>query len=188
MLVVRFKSYFVLRAHELGPHIGGSTEVIEAGIAIFITLEYLAHPLSLFLLYLTIEGGARFVGGFIAGEVLPNFLVFLGFKGMQVAKRRHRRRRIGDLPPDTLVRLSDDRIRIGCAQPKERWNSSITIGMNGAWFEVERSEAGAPPRPFVYVLRPAPQGKILRGYEEYDLASAVSIQPWQAAREGARLV
>ena len=41
---------------------------------------------------------------------------------------------------------------------------------HGQWFEVEREEQAQPPRPYVYVLRPAPTGKILRGYQEYDIA------------------
>ncbi|HLY92400.1 MAG TPA: hypothetical protein VKQ89_03995 [Candidatus Angelobacter sp.] len=177
LLLVRFKGYFVLRAQEYGPHIGGTTEVVEAGIAVFIALEYLAHPLSLLLLYLTIEGLARFAGGLIAGEVLPSFLVFLAFKTAQFAKRVRQRRQKAALPPDTLETMPDRRLRIACAQPRERWNSSITIAVHGAWFEVESSEAGPPPRPFVYTLRSAPAGKVLRGYEEYDVASAVTAAP-----------
>ncbi|HET9837683.1 MAG TPA: hypothetical protein VFR84_05555 [Candidatus Angelobacter sp.] len=182
VLLVRFKSYFVLRAQQYGPHIGGTTEVIEAGIAVFITLEYLVHPVSFLLLYLAIEGLARFAGGLIAAEVLPSFLVFLGFKAAQLAKRRVERREKTALPPDTLEKTSDGRIRIACAEPRQRWNASITIGMSGEWFEVERTETGAPPRPFLYVLRPASPGKVLRGYEEYDLSSAVNVGPLQAAQ------
>ena len=57
--------------------------------------------------------------------------------------------------------------------PKTGWNSSITIGIDGQWFEMEREEHAQPPRPYVYVLRPAPPGKILRGYQEYDIRGAL---------------
>ena len=177
VLLVRFKSYFVLRTHELAPHVGGATEVIEAGMAVFIALEYLAHPLSLLLFYLTIEGLARFAGGLVTAEVIPSFLVFFGFKVREMAKRRRHNREHAALPADMLESLPDGRLRISCARPRQRWNSSITIAVHGAWFEVESCESGAPPRPSVYTLRPAPAGKVLRGFEEYDVASAVTTDP-----------
>jgi hypothetical protein len=173
-LVLGFKSYFTLRAHQLGPHVSGMTEVIEAGVVVFIALEYLVHPLSFVLLYLAGEGLVRFAGGLITAEVLPCFFVFLAFKAAQLATRRRERRRIGTLPPDTLEHLPDNRVRIASAQPKAGWNASVTIGVSGEWFEVERTEAGWPPRSWIYILRPSSPAKILRGYQEYDVASAVS--------------
>jgi len=173
-LALGFKSYFVLRAQQLHPHVSGTAGVSEAGIVVFLALEYLVHPLSFLLLYLTIEGLVRFAGGLATGEVLPSFFVFLAFKAARAAAKRQERRRILALPPDTLERLHDRRIRIASAQPKPEWNASITIGVNGEWFEVERTEQGPPPRSFIYVLRPSPPGKVLRGYRDYDVASASS--------------
>ena len=171
-LVIRFETYFAHRAHELGPHVGGTTEVVDSGIAVFITVEYLIHPLSLFLLYLAVEGLVRFAGGLITAEVIPNLFVFLGFKIAHMAGNRQEQRRLAALPADTLEELPDGRIRIATAQPKQRWNASVTIGLSGKWFEVESAEAGSAPRPFIYLLRPSPPGKVLRGYEEYDAAPA----------------
>lgn len=174
-LALRFKTYFVMRAQQLNPHVGGTTEVIEAGIAVFITLEFLIHPLSLFLLYLAIEGLVRFAGGLITAEALPSFVVFLGFKIAELPARLRERRAQTALPPDTLEALPDGGIRIASAQAKPGWNASITIGVNGEWFEVERIEQAAQPRPYIYLLRPASPGKVLRGYQEYDIASALRV-------------
>jgi hypothetical protein len=173
-LAFGFKSYFVLRAQQLHPHVSGATDVGEAGIVVFLALEYLVHPLSFLLLYLTLEGLVRFAGGLATGEVLPSFFVFLAFKAARAAAKRQERRRLAALPPDTLERLPDRRIRIASAQPKPGWNASITIGVNGEWFEMERTEQGLAPRSFIYVLRPSPPGKILRGYQDYDLASTLN--------------
>ena len=172
-LALGFKSYFVLRAHQLHPHVSGTTEVTEAGIVVFLVIEYLIHPLAFLLLYLTVEGLVRFGGALVTGEVLPSFFVFLAFKAARLAAKRQERRRIAALPPDTLERLPDGRIRITSAQPKPGWNSSITIGVNGEWFEVERMDEDAAPRSYIYTLRPSPPGKILRGYQDYDAASAL---------------
>jgi hypothetical protein len=183
-LVVRFKAYFAMRTHQLAPHIGGTSEITEAGIVVFITLEFVIHPLSLFLLYLAVEGLVRFAGGLITAEVLPSFLVFLGFKIAGVPARARERHAKAALPPDTLEFLPDGRIRIASAQARPAWNASITIGVNAQWFEVERTERGAPPRSHVYLLRPSPPGKVLRGYEEYSLACALVTGPVSTGPDG----
>jgi len=164
-LIVRLKRHFVLRAQQFGPHMAGANETGQAIIAFIVFLDFLIHPLSLLLLYLAIEGFVRFAGGMIAGEIVPNLLVSLYFKTADSASRRR-------TPPvaDIADRLPDGRIRISSASQKAGWNSSITIGIEGQWFEVESEEQAPPPRAFVYVLRPASPGKVLRGYQEYDAA------------------
>ena len=52
----------------------------EAVLTVLIVLEFLLHPLSLFLLYLAFEGAVRFIGGLVTSEVVPSLLVFLWFK------------------------------------------------------------------------------------------------------------
>ena len=113
------------------------------------------------------------MAGLVSGEVLPNFLVVLAIKAGNISSRLSERRQKIDLVLDTVESLSDGRLRIASANVKSNWNASITIGLAGQWFEVEGAEQGAPTRVYVYLLPPAPQGKVLRGYEEYDLASAL---------------
>jgi hypothetical protein len=174
VLIVLLKNYFAVRGHQLAPHISGSNETGQAIIAVIVALEFLLHPLSLFLLYLAIEGLIRFIGGLITSEVVPNLLVFLFSKAYDVLSRARGRRQIAPLLADFLDHLPEGRIRIASACRKSGWNASITIGLSGQWFEIEREEHGPPPRPFVCILRPLPLGKVLRGYEEYDASSALS--------------
>lgn len=182
-LIVQLKAYFVWRAHELAPYIAGKNEAVQTGAVIIVTLEYLLHPLAALSLYLAIEGLFRFMAGLVSGEVLPSFLVVLAIKVGNFSSRLSERRQKMSLVPDTVENLSDGRVRIASAGSKSNWNASITIGLQGQWFEVESIEQGAPPRVYVYLLRPAPQGKILRGYEEYDLASA--LKTYAASRPSA---
>jgi hypothetical protein len=174
LFLVRLKAYFVVRAQQIAPQMAGASDTVQAGAAVIITLEYLIHPLSLFLLYLTIEGLIRFIGGLIIGEVIPNLLVFLGFRATDSLSRLRERRRAAPPLPDTLDHLPDGRVRIAASAPKAGWNASITIGLSGQWMEVEREEQDPAPRSFVYLLRPASKGKILRGYQEYDVQSALA--------------
>src|SRR5262249_44318240 len=71
-------------------------------------------------------------------------------------------------------RLPEGRVRIASSTAKPRWNASVTIGIGEQWMEVEREEHGPAPRWFVYILRPASPGKIMRGYQEYDATSALN--------------
>ena len=125
---------------------------------------------------LATEGFIRFVGGIAASEVVPSLPVVLFFK---IRKHLHERRVRRDLKPlisipDSLERLSDgERLRIKTAIAKAGWNASITIGVDGEWYEVEREERGAFPRTHIYILRRAPVGKILRAYDEYDSGAAI---------------
>lgn len=173
IFLVRLKAYFVLRAQQLAPYIAGKSDAVQAGATVVVALEYLIHPLGFFLLYLTIEGMLRFVGGLFAGEIVPNLLVYLGFKTAGSWSRRREQRRAGPPLPDTLEHLADGCIRIASSASKTGWNASITIAIQGQWMEVARVEHGSEPRSFVYILQPAPPGKILRGYQEYDAASAL---------------
>ncbi|HEY2114457.1 MAG TPA: hypothetical protein VGJ51_05185 [Candidatus Angelobacter sp.] len=182
LLIVRLKRHFVLRAQQLGPHMAGSNETGQAIVALIVVLDFLIHPLSLLLLYFAIEGLVRFAGGLITGEIVPNLLVSLYFKTTDSASRSLARRSASPVA-DIADRLADGRIRICSASQKTGWNSSITIGIGGQWFEVESEEQASPPRTFVYILRPASPGKVLRGYQEYD---AASVETTKAAADADR--
>ena len=166
-LILGFKQYFIWRAHSMAAHTAGSNETGQAIAVIVIALEYLLHPLSLFLLYLAIEGFIRFVGGLITGEVVPSLAVSLLFQASSLFARRRARHTAPPLAADLLEHLPEGRIRIASAEAKRGWNASLTVGLGGQWFELEREETGDSLRSFVYILRPVPPGKILRRYEEY---------------------
>jgi hypothetical protein len=147
----------------------------EAVVTVLVVFEFLFHPLSFFLLYLAFEGAVRFIGSLITAEIVPSLLVLAFFKLSNSISRSIRRQRMGPPVEDAVERLPGDRLRISSATVKAGWSSSITIGINGRWFEVEREEHAQPPRPYVYFLRPAPPGKILRGYQEYHAALPETI-------------
>ena len=175
LLIVQFKHYFIARAQQIAPHMAGVNSTGEALINIFIVFEFLFHPLPFFLLYLAFEGAIRFIGSLITAEIVPSLLVVLFFKLSASMSRSISRQRMGAPVEDAVERLPDNRIRIASAAVKAGWNSSITIGIDGEWFEVEREEHAQPPRPHVYFLRPAPPGKILRGYQQYHAAPQETV-------------
>jgi len=185
VFLIRLQSYFVVRGHQLAPQIAGSNETVQAGITVIVALEFLIHPLSLFLLYLAVEGLVRFVGGLITSEIVPSLFVSLGFRAVDSFSRSREQRRSGPFLADIFEHMPDNRIRIASSSAKAGWTASITIGIGGQWFEVEREENGPSPRSFIYILRPAHPGKVLRGYQEYDAISALSANATQGPSQSA---
>ncbi len=173
LLVVRYLDFLAARTKLWAPHVAGASEAVQSGVLIIATLEFLIYPLSLLLLYFCLEGAARFLGGLIASEVVPSWPVVLAFKIKVAIVQRRERLRVSALPPDAVTALPDGRLRIATAHARPSWsNPSLTIGIGGEHYELERVDRGALPHPFVFFLRRAPLGKILRAYEEYDAGPA----------------
>jgi hypothetical protein len=151
------------RILQFGPVLGEAAPVIQTGALVVLTFDFLIHPGSLLLLYLLAEGALRFLGGVVFGEIVPSLPVFLAFR-----VKSYRRAKPKAVIEDSFESLPDgERVQIASAHPKLGWNATITVDIDGLWYEVEKEESGMPPRAHVYILRPAPASKILRKYERY---------------------
>lgn len=175
-LLHRYARFFSLRAHQWVSQMKGTTEVLQTGAALVITLEFLLYPLSLLLLYLALEGLARFAAGLVASEVVPSLPVAACFRLLEYRARRRQQTYAASLPRDSCEPLPEGGLRISSALSKPRWTDTVTISIHGRWYAVERQERAAPPRSFVYVLRPAPVGHVLRRLEEYEPGCAPSVE------------
>ena len=132
-------------------------------------LEYLTQPLTLVLLYFTLEGAARLVAGVVTGEVV-------GTLPLQVVAWAHGKveswwgeRKLGPRIVDTVEEGDGKRydLRISSCRPKQ-WHRLLTIVYEDVFYELAGEERGQPPRPFVYLLRNAPASKVIRGHHYYD--------------------
>jgi len=148
-------------------------EWVQSGTAVIITFEFFLYPLSILLLYFLFEGLARFLAGLITSEVVPSLPAVLVFKSIALLERKRTRDELSELPLDRFERLPGDKIRITSAQAKAGWNASVTISIDGRWYELEAEERASGQLSYVYLLRPAPIGKILRRIEHYQIPSAV---------------
>jgi hypothetical protein len=173
-------AFLSLRSQQYGSALQYQNESTQGWFAMVLFFEYLMfHPLALLLFYLAFEGFIRLVGGLCVSEVVPSLPVALAFAIKTYAEHKKTRSELNVLAsiPDSFEVLADDeRLRIAASRAKLTWNASLTIGVDGEWYEVEREEKGTPPREYVYILKRAPVGKILRAYEEYDLAVIVKRQ------------
>lgn len=170
---IRYHDYLLMRATQWNPVLAGAGERVEMTAIIVVTLEYFLYPLSLLLLYFALEGIFRFCAGLCTADIVPTLPAFLWIKFTQWREQKKERQR-RFLLPDVVEITADGRVRIESCFPKPSWNSSITIGLQETWYEVEKAEtAPSPrPRPYIYWLRKAPTHKILRGYEEYEMPNS----------------
>ncbi len=178
-LVSGYKAFLLLRTEQYGHILNRANETTQAWFGGLFFVEYvLFHPLALLSLYLAIEGWIRFAGGLCVSEIIPSLPLVLVFaiKG-RIRKRQEQREleRLASIPDAVEVLAGGDRFRIATAVAKTHWNASLTIEIQGEWYEVEREESGTPPRAHVYLLRCAPAGKILRAYEKYDVNTPVKL-------------
>ena len=167
LLLLYYERFLVLRARQF-EQLGFEHATAQAGAVAFFSIEFLFRPLTLVLLYFAVEGLFRFAGGLCFSEVVPTFPAFAGYKvSILVRDTRHRKERQNS-PPDAVEWFDAERLKVAASFPKPTWTRSITIGIQGKWYEGEEEQRGLAPRPYIYLLRPAPPTKILRGYEEYN--------------------
>lgn len=141
----------------------------EAWVGPLAWMEYAFHPRSLLLGYVFLEGLLRFVVALVSGESLGSFPLYLV---VWVQGRRQRRRAEAALGPkvvDTVTRGDGPRfdLRIESCRSKPNWNRLMTVTYEDEFYEIAKQEEGRPPRPFVYLLRRMPEGKIIRGLHHY---------------------
>ncbi len=173
LLSLRYLHFIALRARLWSPIIQRVTDRQESGLFVESTLEFLLYPLSLLLIYFSLEGLVRFFAVVIGREVVPSLPVYLGCALVRWRDSAREDQRLGSLPPDRVDYLPGARVRIASARLRPTWNATVTIQIAGEDYEIENKEPGDSTRPFVFVLRRVPVGKVRRGYEEYDLASAM---------------
>ena len=168
LLAMRYGHFLESRARQWGPLLRRASEVFQSGSLIIVTLEFLIYPVSLLLLYFALEGFARFVTGLIASEVVPSLPVYVAFKLRKNFRKRQESKRVSQLPADVMTVLPDGRVRIATAHRRPQWNNpNHTIEIGSLHYELDRMDQGALPHPFVFFLRRAPLGKVLRSYERY---------------------
>ncbi|MGH9532524.1 MAG: hypothetical protein ACRD2Q_09030 [Terriglobales bacterium] len=141
------------------------SDFATGGLSLF---EYIVQPVSLLLVFFVLEGMVRLTAAVVTGEVLPSLpLQFIAWAhGLGEGwKQEH------DLGPrivDTVAPgdAADHALRIESCRPKP-WNSLTTISYDGQLYELVRELTGHPPRRFVYLLRKAPESKLVRGLHHY---------------------
>jgi hypothetical protein len=129
---------------------------------------YILQPLNLLLIYLVAEGAVRLMAAVTTNEVIPSLPLAVLSWGQSFLSEAHSEWSMGERVPDSVeLDPADSVLRIESCRPKQ-WNDLTTIRYRDQLFELATHTRGEPPRPYVYLLRLAPEHKVVRGMDDYD--------------------
>ncbi len=162
-------AYHYLNGMPLEVYNGGMMNSGEAsliGLGAFVLVGFVLQPLTIVLLYFAAEGGSRGLAALLVGEIrgsLPFWLVAFARNKTEAWREE---KRLGPRVADEVA-STDDGLRIASCRPKDDWNDRVTISYRQGLYEVAGQETGSGPRPFVYLLRPKPEFKVIRALRYY---------------------
>lgn len=158
--------------------------MVQFGIGMTTMLEYLIQPLTLLIIFFIFEGLVRGLAAFISGEVVPSLPLQAVAWLHGLSERRAKEISLGPLVEDVVkpVDTPAGGLCIESCRPNE-WNRLTTISYDDRLFEVETSAEQGLPRRFLYVLRPAPANKIVRGLHHYRVDEVFDKAPVFAREE-----
>lgn len=156
--------------------VGGETAIMGSGL--FVLAAYMLQPLTMLLVYLILEGALRLLAANTTGEVVPNLalagLSWIHAKMSNTAAEMALGVRVADeVEP---VQSEDVKLRVRSCRQKPDWDQRITIFYNEQLYEIAGTEKGTAPRRYVYLLRPKPANKIVRGTYHYSPNEALPSQ------------
>ena len=143
---------------------GGETAVM--GLGPLLLVAYLIQPLSLVLGYFMVEGVVRVTAAVVSGEELGTLPLFLASLLDARAREYRRERALGERVVDTVQVEGASDLLIASCRPKP-WNQLTTIRYQDQLYELAKTNQGAKPRQFLYLLRRIPPNKLVRGVHDY---------------------
>lgn len=169
LLVHGYFHFLAVRAQQLQA-VERTNEGTQLYWLALLTFEYLFHPLSLLAICLSGEGAVRAWAAFFTDEIFPSFPIkFAALANAWLEKRQTDKTRGSEIS-DLFERPqgADCDIRISSQRPKDGWRPSITVDVAGEFHEIVGVDADPGPRPYIYLLRRLPPGRIIRGIYRYD--------------------
>lgn len=143
---------------------GGESAVMRIG-SIFM-VGYLLQPLTVALLFLSVEGGFRAIAPLATGELTPSFPFY-------IISLLHTRLGLWRAESQMGIRMSDsiqyvdpEILQISSCRPKS-WNRLTTVPYNDVLYDLHSRKKGSSPRQFVYLLRKKPLSGVVRGLHHY---------------------
>lgn len=135
---------------------------------------YILKPLNLFLIYLAAEGTIRLMAAATTEEVVPTLPLQIVAWAQEFLEAARGEIALGERVADNVIFDSADSVlRIESCRPKQ-WDDLTTVRYNDKLYELAAQAQGEKPRRFVYLLRPAPEHKVVRGLHDYDPAEPLN--------------
>jgi hypothetical protein len=139
------------------------------GMGFTTLVEYVFSPLTLLLIYFSIEGVLRLFAALVTDECVGTMPLYLVAWGLGRAGKARKERQLGPRVPDEVQHcegITYDLVIASC-RPKPGWDHMITIEYQDQLYELFEEKKGYPPRPHIYQLRIHPRGKVIRGLHHY---------------------
>jgi len=131
-------------------------------------LEYLFTWQGFCLAFFFLDGVVRLLGA-LAGQAIGVIPLYLLAWIHGVFEQRSMRKHECPLVADRIERAdaSTQELRIATCRPRKNWDKWMTVMYEEKLYEIAGAELAAPPRPYIYVLRPKPDSKVVRGLHRY---------------------
>jgi hypothetical protein len=153
---------------------GGAEEALgnpyaQFGMGFTALAEYAFSPLTLLLVYFSIEGVLRLFAALSVDECAGTMPLYLLAWGLDRAGKARKERQLGPRVLDEVQHckgISYDLVIASC-RPKPGWNRLITVEYEDQLYELFDEKKGVAPRPHIYQLRKLSPGRIIRGLHHY---------------------
>jgi hypothetical protein len=131
-------------------------------------LEYFFSWQGLIFAFFFIDGTIRLLAA-IAGQAIGATPIYVAAWLHAYWHRRSLKKAACPLVPD-IVEKADAKcsaLRIRSCRPRRNWDKWMTVMYEEGLYEIAGTELGSAPRPYVYLLRPKPDSKVIRGLHRY---------------------
>ena len=153
---------------------GGGDEALantgaQFGMGFTVLVEYAFSPLTLLLVFFSIEGVLRLFAALIGDECVGTMPLYLLAWGLDRAAKARKERQLCPRVPDEVQHckgISYDLVIASC-RPKPGWDRLITIEYEDQLYELFEEKRGGQARPHIYQLRKLSPGRIIRGLHHY---------------------
>jgi hypothetical protein len=153
---------------------GGGDEALantaaQFGMGFTVLVEYAFSPLTVLLVYFSIEGVLRLCAAWTVDECAGTMPLYLMAWGLDRAGKAWKEHQLGPRVPDEVQHckgISYD-LCIASCRSKPGWDRLITIEYGDQLYELFEEKKGCPPRPHIYQLRKLSPGRVIRGLHHY---------------------
>ena len=118
------------------------------------------------LAFFFVDGAVRLLAA-IAGQSLGTIPLYAVAWLDEWRLRRGKKKAELPLVRDLVEPAGGDGLRISSCRTRKNWDEWMTVMVEERLYEIANAEITAPPRPYVYLLRPKPESKVIRGLHRY---------------------
>ncbi|MBS1842397.1 MAG: hypothetical protein JSS69_10060 [Acidobacteria bacterium] len=130
-------------------------------------LEYFFSWQGLMLAFFFFDGAIRLLAA-VAGQAIGITPLYAIAWIHAWWHRRNLKKSECPLVPDLVERVdSGPGLRILSCRPRKNWDKWMTVMYEENLYEIVDAKLSTPPRPYVYLLGPMPESKVIRGLHRY---------------------